>query len=353
DIDADGDLDKSLDFYTRLLNMKLLRKKDFPGGKFTLALVGYGDEAKYAKVLIGERIALNFLQRLSGMSYPAFIVIGFMQGYRGVNLAGGPIRMWVEDDNILAIEEAKMEQTTRTRPPASDDTACRWCSKKNVHGPHTWQYDGGSPDFDCPGVEKGSPQTIREHAERITNHVLSSAAYGASRDVTAQRVQEHLKRHFHLTSDERKTPFCADGAVAHQGILKPLWAGPGLGSILQDSANRARRIIQLRADRTYRIVKDTSRPPNFQPADEVIFFFADMKDQMYRCRRPFAIGKIMPLGYFQHFDRNVFDPLKINWRLIVIFAARHSLGFSHYGGLQIDSHILVAILLVGASERPR
>ncbi len=39
------DLDKSLDFYTRLLGMKLLRKKDFPTGEFTLAFVGYGDEA--------------------------------------------------------------------------------------------------------------------------------------------------------------------------------------------------------------------------------------------------------------------------------------------------------------------
>jgi len=39
------DLDKSLDFYTRLLGMKVLRKKDYPGGEFTLAFVGYGDEA--------------------------------------------------------------------------------------------------------------------------------------------------------------------------------------------------------------------------------------------------------------------------------------------------------------------
>lgn len=39
------DLDKSLDFYTRLLGMKLLRKKDFPTGEFTLAFVGYGDES--------------------------------------------------------------------------------------------------------------------------------------------------------------------------------------------------------------------------------------------------------------------------------------------------------------------
>ena len=38
------DLDKSLDFYTRLLGMKLLRKKDFPSGEFTLAFVGYGEE---------------------------------------------------------------------------------------------------------------------------------------------------------------------------------------------------------------------------------------------------------------------------------------------------------------------
>ena len=37
------DLDKSLDFYTRLLGMKLLRKQEYPSGEFTLAFVGYGD----------------------------------------------------------------------------------------------------------------------------------------------------------------------------------------------------------------------------------------------------------------------------------------------------------------------
>ena len=44
------DLEKSLDFYTRLLGMKLLRKKDFPGGEFTLAFVGYGDESDQAVI---------------------------------------------------------------------------------------------------------------------------------------------------------------------------------------------------------------------------------------------------------------------------------------------------------------
>lgn len=40
------DLDASLDFYTRLLGMRLLRRMDFPEGKFTLAFVGYGEEAE-------------------------------------------------------------------------------------------------------------------------------------------------------------------------------------------------------------------------------------------------------------------------------------------------------------------
>lgn len=39
-----GDLNESLNFYCEKLGMKLLRKEDFPGGKFTLAFVGYGDE---------------------------------------------------------------------------------------------------------------------------------------------------------------------------------------------------------------------------------------------------------------------------------------------------------------------
>ncbi|MBV9827252.1 MAG: lactoylglutathione lyase [Alphaproteobacteria bacterium] len=38
------DLEKSLDFYTQKLGMKLIRKRDYPTGKFTLAFVGYGDE---------------------------------------------------------------------------------------------------------------------------------------------------------------------------------------------------------------------------------------------------------------------------------------------------------------------
>ena len=41
------DLDESIKFYTEHLGMKLLRKEDFPGGEFTLAFVGYGDEKSH------------------------------------------------------------------------------------------------------------------------------------------------------------------------------------------------------------------------------------------------------------------------------------------------------------------
>jgi lactoylglutathione lyase len=43
-----GDLDRSLRFYTEVLGMRLLRRTDYPEGKFTLAFVGYGEEADTA-----------------------------------------------------------------------------------------------------------------------------------------------------------------------------------------------------------------------------------------------------------------------------------------------------------------
>ena len=45
-----GNLEASLAFYTGVLGMQLLRRKDYPGGEFTLAFVGYGDEASQAVI---------------------------------------------------------------------------------------------------------------------------------------------------------------------------------------------------------------------------------------------------------------------------------------------------------------
>src|SRR5690242_21418576 len=45
-----GDLERSIRFYTEILGMKLLRRKDYPDGRFTLAFVGYGDERDHAVI---------------------------------------------------------------------------------------------------------------------------------------------------------------------------------------------------------------------------------------------------------------------------------------------------------------
>lgn len=45
-----GNLDKSIDFYTNVLGMRVLRRKDYPTGKFTLAFLGYEDESEAAAI---------------------------------------------------------------------------------------------------------------------------------------------------------------------------------------------------------------------------------------------------------------------------------------------------------------
>ncbi len=45
-----GNLERSIAFYTDILGMKLLRKHDYPEGQFTLAFVGYGDEATHSVI---------------------------------------------------------------------------------------------------------------------------------------------------------------------------------------------------------------------------------------------------------------------------------------------------------------
>jgi lactoylglutathione lyase len=45
-----GDLERSLAFYTGVLGMKLLRRRDYPDGRFTLAFVGFGPESEGAAI---------------------------------------------------------------------------------------------------------------------------------------------------------------------------------------------------------------------------------------------------------------------------------------------------------------
>lgn len=45
-----GNLERSIEFYTEVLGMKLLRQKEYPEGEFTLAFVGYGEESETAVI---------------------------------------------------------------------------------------------------------------------------------------------------------------------------------------------------------------------------------------------------------------------------------------------------------------
>ncbi len=45
-----GDLDRSIAFYTEVLGMQLIRRQDYPEGRFTLAFVGYGKESETAVI---------------------------------------------------------------------------------------------------------------------------------------------------------------------------------------------------------------------------------------------------------------------------------------------------------------
>lgn len=49
------DLEKSLAFYTGHLGMKLLRRADFEGGRFSLAFIGYGDESNHTVLELTDR----------------------------------------------------------------------------------------------------------------------------------------------------------------------------------------------------------------------------------------------------------------------------------------------------------
>ena len=66
-----GNLDASLAFYTEVLGMRLLRRNDFPEGKFTLAFVGYEDEADGAVLELTYNWGVDTYEIGGGMTYLA------------------------------------------------------------------------------------------------------------------------------------------------------------------------------------------------------------------------------------------------------------------------------------------
>ena len=69
-----GNLECSIEFYTQVLGMTLLRRKDYPDGKFTLAFVGYGDETNNSVIELTYNWGVNSYEVGTGFGHLALEV---------------------------------------------------------------------------------------------------------------------------------------------------------------------------------------------------------------------------------------------------------------------------------------
>ena len=86
-----GDLERSIDFYTRVLGMKLLRRKDYPDGRFTLAFVGYGDESEHAVIELTHNWDTAKYDLGNGFGHIAVAVPDAYQACEAVKAHGGKV----------------------------------------------------------------------------------------------------------------------------------------------------------------------------------------------------------------------------------------------------------------------
>jgi lactoylglutathione lyase len=86
-----GDLDRSIRFYTEILGMKLLRRKDYPEGKFTLAFIGYGDEKDNTVIELTYNWGVDKYEIGSGYGHIAIEVDDVYQAADAIKQRGGKI----------------------------------------------------------------------------------------------------------------------------------------------------------------------------------------------------------------------------------------------------------------------
>jgi len=86
-----GDLETSIRFYTQVLGMQLLRRKDYPDGKFTLAFVGYGDEAANTAIELTHNWDTDRYDIGSGFGHIAIEVDDVYKAVDEVKARGGKV----------------------------------------------------------------------------------------------------------------------------------------------------------------------------------------------------------------------------------------------------------------------
>jgi lactoylglutathione lyase len=112
-----NNLDESLKFYCDALGMKLLRKKDYPSGEFTLAFVGYGDEENNTVIELTHNWGTSSYEHGNAFGHIAIGVDDIYQACadlktKGVKVVrdpgpmkhGGAVIAFIEDPNGYKIE---------------------------------------------------------------------------------------------------------------------------------------------------------------------------------------------------------------------------------------------------------
>ena len=86
-----SDLNQSVRFYTDVLGMRLLRQKDYPEGKFTLAFLGYGDESQHTAIELTHNWDTNSYDLGNGFGHIAVEVEDVYQACQKIKDLGGEI----------------------------------------------------------------------------------------------------------------------------------------------------------------------------------------------------------------------------------------------------------------------
>lgn len=86
-----GNLQKSIDFYTHVLGMKLLRQQDYPEGKFTLAFIGYGDESTHTVIELTYNYGVESYDLGKGYGHIALGCDDVYATCEKIRVAGGKI----------------------------------------------------------------------------------------------------------------------------------------------------------------------------------------------------------------------------------------------------------------------
>ena len=86
-----GDLDRAIDFYTSVLGMKVLRRKDYPSGRFTNVFVGFGDESANAVIELTHNWDTKSYDLGTGYGHIAVEVENAAQACAEVRKRGGRV----------------------------------------------------------------------------------------------------------------------------------------------------------------------------------------------------------------------------------------------------------------------